>query len=267
MQYLIDIDGDAYPIFLPQTATDWLWSGYCDFRAYEQAWFVANRTLQDEPSPEAEEAAGLAVTAMIASVAGLEVAHRLPLTVAGDDLGQMIRSGYQLGLDHEITQLRLYAHLSVVAATVDNPKYDPKELPTTLRLDIDYKTYVVQRDSSARVLAGKPLTTAEAVEVQEYRRLHNMHVSTLKGSHPTTVAGLDYTLGLTCLAMLVRPQGERIPGGSGARERWIASRREKLEHVDLATVKQVTFFLTAALLRLRGDLSTNSGRPVLRAVR
>ena len=147
-------------------------------------------------------------------------------------------------------------------------KYPLDTLPYCLKIELNGTTFKVLRDRTARVLSGAPLTTGEAIEWHEYHREHGETKKKFKGfEEPDRASALDYTLGLTQVAILLRRFGEQLPVDDGARDRWLQRRRKLLADIDLQTVQDVRFFTVAALLRFAKGGGIASSPKALRAAK
>jgi hypothetical protein len=267
MTYLIEIDGQEHEVNIPLNGSEWSYANYCDFRGAEQYWFLINRRAADHLNDDtfAYEAAQ-AAQAMIGQVIGEAMSSQIPMGFRGEDATTLIEHEYILSPGDELSLARLYAHLTTVAYQAKQEAEVADPLPAALRIEACGQKFTVIRESRARVLMAQPLTTSESIEVQEYRRLHALTLEGLKERHPATVAGLDYTLGLSEVALLLRGPGEIIPASPQKREQWIERRREAIKNIDLATVEQVRSFLIAAVRQRQQSGTTDSTAPVLRAV-
>jgi hypothetical protein len=255
MTLVTNIDGQDRDLFLPLDASEWHFGKFCDFRAWENRFHLISRQVAD-----GEAEAGQAERAMaeaLEKVTGAAV-HDLPTSLPGDDVVHLFNSNYRITLGTELSQTRVYAHLAGIAKECEPTKaevldkYPIDSLPDFLQVKTDGKTFKVVRDRVARVMSGKPLNTGEAIECQEYLRRHATEIGKIRGyEDPERASSLDYTLGLTQVAILLRRFGEQLPWDDGARERWLVRRRKLLRNIDLQTVQDIRFFYRRRLAEIR----------------
>lgn len=229
------LDGQPVTVTIPVTADEITFAQFCDYQPAEAAFIEANRN-RDEVGFEQVQAA---LTDAVAIICGPGV-HDLPFSTGTEPLGNMIKAGYQISLNTtELSVLTLYAHITVLLKTANyHGDLTPDNLPSFLVIDHGGKSYRVKSEATARVMTGNPLTVGEAVEAAEYRRRHSEAVA----ARVQDGSALDFTLGLSEFAILVRRPGERLPADEEKRERWIAERRELLADLSLTNVMKVRFF-------------------------
>jgi hypothetical protein len=101
------------------------------------------------------------------------------------------------------------------------------------------------------------MTTGEVFECLEYQRRNKER----REQHPTEVGNLEFSLGLSEFAILVRQPGEKLPSNKSQRRRFIERRREFFADLQLDKVLDVRFFFLRSLLRFGTIPSTSiSGR-------
>lgn len=258
MTVLFTHDKTDLTLAVPLTADEITYSAFLDYQQAEARFIEVNR----EHNTDRFDLVEAALIEAVRVICGPHVAD-LPFTANEGALGTMIEEGYQIGLGSDLSVLGLYAHLTVLLKTANyHGDLKPDNLPAFLVIEHGGKSYRVVGQQAARVMSSKPLTAGEAIEVSEYRRRHSEAVA----ARVQDGSALDFTLGLSEFAILVRRPGERLPSDDEKRERWITERRELLADLSLTDVMKVRFFLTAALLKLANDNSTDSlpkARPAL----
>ena len=271
MTLLTNIDGENHELPLPLDASEWHFGQFCDFRAYENRFHQVNARVESEAldSKIAERAMAEALEKVVGPII-----HELPVGLPGDDIAALFNENYRITIGTELSQTRIYAHLASIAVACEAnseevlEKYPLDTLPYCLKIELQGRQFKVLRDRTARVLSGQPLTTGEAIECHEYRRRYSEERPKIKGfEQPDRASALDYTLGLTEVAILLRRFGEQLPADDGARDRWLNRRRDLLRDIDLQTVQAIRFFPVAALLRFARGGNTNSSPKALRAER
>ena len=248
MRVKFTLDGEDLEINVPYSLSEITFSDFCDFRQREAAYF--ERTNSDP----------VAASALLADAVGAIVgdnAANLPFAYEGD--ADFIDTDYRLGLGDPLSVLRLYAHFVGMVRT-----YRPANIPNTLTLTHEGKSFSIVAGEALRVLSGRALTTGEAVEVLEYQRRAAAQIET----DPKEIGNLDFTLGLTEFAILVRQPGERFPSDETDREKFINRRRALFASLDLEQVLAVRFFLLSTLTGSGKTRTTNfSGKAARRRKR
>jgi hypothetical protein len=251
-------DGQDLTLNIPVTAEEITYGQFCDYQQAEAAFFEV-RWEPNESKPDLVEAALIDAVAIIA---GPHV-HDLPFSTLGESGDDMIRRGYQIGFDSDLSVMAVYAHLTVLFHTVNyHGDLKPDSLPAFLVIEHGGKSYRVIGQKAARVMTDKAITAGEAIEASEYRRRHSKAVA----ARVQDGSALDFTLGLSEFAILVRRPGEQLPADEEKRDAWLVERRKLLADLSLPNVLKVRFFLIAALLKLAQGGNTSSlpkARPAL----
>jgi hypothetical protein len=250
-------DGQDLTLNIPVTAEEITYGQFCDYQQAEAAFIDANRE-HSESKPDLVEAALIDAVAIIA---GPHV-HDLPFNTLGESGDDMIRRGYQIGFDSDLSVMAVYAHLTVLFLTVNfQGDLKPDSLPAFLVIEHGGKSYRVIGQKAARVMTDKAITAGEAIEASEYRRRHSKAVA----ARVQDGSALDFTLGLSEFSILVRRPGEQLPADEEKRDAWLVERRKLLADLSLPNVLKVRFFLIPALLKLAQGGNTSSlpkARPV-----
>lgn len=251
MTVTIQTDGEPVDLVVPFSPDEITFAQFCDFQQAEAIFAKCN---EDRESNTVDEI--LATLAEALQVLCGSAVFSLAASASGVKLDKMVDQGYTLTIGDDIGLLELYAHIITVLRSANySERYQPEKLPFYLDVQHKSKTYRVRAANAARVLTNKPLTVGEAIEVLEYRRRHKQQRDTKK----VDGSALDFTLGLSEFAILVRGKNERLPADEQKREDWIVARRELLKDLPLTQVMRVRFFLIAALLKSSGGNSTAFG--------
>jgi hypothetical protein len=144
----------------------------------------------------------------------------------------------------ELTLIRLYAHvLNVINSFV------PDKIPETFKFKHKGKSFEIESKPAARMLTGMAFTAGEAIEVLEYMKRAQ---EALK-KNPSQEGNIDFTLGLTEIAILVRQKGERLPAERPRLEKFIVLRRELFKSLSLDVVLSIRFFFSQYITELRNN--------------
>lgn len=213
---------------------------FCDFKNAEvYFWKVAR---QEEPEIDVREALRLVVNKMIPGD------YDLPYNTRNERLIDLQENGYLINVGDKLTLIRLYAHcLNVINSFV------PDKIPETFRFTHKKKHFVIDAKPTARMLSGMAFTAGESIEVLEYMK----RAQDVVKKSPMQEGNIDFTLGLTELAILVRQKGERLPMERPRLEKFIELRRELFKSVPLDVVLSIRFFFLNILLNLGTIPTTN----------
>lgn len=171
----------------------------------------------------------------------------LPFSFAGDD--KLIRTSFRLGIGVDLSLMRVYAHIINV---IEGYRTDA-EGEKTFEFVHKGKKFHVNGDRVARTMMDLAMTTGEVFECLEYQRRNKER----RELHPTEVGNLEFSLGLSEFAILVRQPGEKLPSNKAKRRRFIEKRREFFADLSLDKVLDVRFFFLRSLLRLGTTPNTN----------
>lgn len=201
---------------------------FCDFRG--------SRAIFEDPDIEVDEYKAQLTASLENLVPRIRTAG-LPFALRQDLELDLIDSGYRIRLGDDLSIMRVYAHIINLINS-----YTPEEIPEVFTFDRKKLKFEVRRTQVAEALIG--LQTGEAIEVLEYQR----RASLLMEKQPKDVGNIDFTLGATEMAILVRQKGELLPADKPTRDRFIAQRREIFKRMDLEIILQLRFFFLAALV-------------------
>lgn len=253
MRAIVEVNGERVPIEVPQHLSEIRFVQFCEFREKEQAFWKENEQRENsESDPENEALTYLKLEEAIKVFSG-EGIESVPVSLEGDNFQAMIDAGYRLKIGDEVTLLRYYAHI----VTLING-YKPEKIPTTFEWKSEKgKTYKVKSEEAARAIYGTAMTAGEAITVLEYQRRAGL--SERMGL--TGIGNIEFSLGLTELAILLRRPGEKLPADKRKRDQFIEQRREVFADVTLDVVMSMRFFLLNSLLSCATICNTNfSGR-------
>lgn len=235
-------------INLPLTAHEVQWEVFCDFKDQEQEYFKAQ---EDEDS----QAAIIAITRALAYVYGDWILD-LPFTL-DEPIDKLFLDGFTVTLGDDLSIMRLYAHLNTIINT-----FKPETLKDKVfKLVISGEEYQLDQLKAAKFLTLEGVTTGEAIEVLEFRRIAEKNLEEKKFA----LGSMDFTLGLRELAILVRKKGEALPWNRKYLEAFLNSRMEIFRGVTAGEVLTLRFFLiNSYLLWLQNQTINSSGtaRPI-----
>lgn len=251
MILIFQVDNERCSIDVPMHPSEIPFSNFCDFKGGENAYWDINK----EAEQDATEPVNALLNALKCVVSGdLE---KLPFSIPNDDFQTLIDTKYQIKVGDELSILRVYAHFVVMIQ-----EYKPDSIPEIFKLRWLGKKYMVKSGEAARVLAGRPLTTGEAIEVLEYQRRAGKAAELKPGEQ----GNIEFTLGLTEFAILVRKPGERLPKERKDIDRFITQRQRLFKNLPLDKVIDLRFFLLNALVKSSLTRITGSSGTDLRAV-
>lgn len=237
-------DGSEEAINVPMHPREISFSRFCDFRN-------ARATFEDAELDPQEYAAQL-TAGLNHLVPGIRVAG-IPFTLDEDWDKDLVDGGYFIKVGDQLSILRIYAHIVNVVNS-----YQPEEVPDIFRFTHQGQDFEIQRRRAADAMLGR--TTGEMIETLEYQR----RATLLMESERKDVGNLDFELGLTELAILVRQPGEELPADKPSRDAFIEKRRRLFASVDLETIIGIRFFFLSSLLASRTTPTTATFGKVLR---
>lgn len=231
MKTIFEQDGERYQVDIPYHLTERTFENWCDFRQAEAKYLEAENSDVGERATLLEKAISHMVPGDL---------DQIPPYIPGDDIEQLVEDRYAVKPGDEISHLRLYAHTVTLIQG-----YQPEQIPQTFRFKFRKKEFEVKSEPAARVLLSRPFLTGEVIETLEYQRRASLHMD----DKPLETGNIDYNLGLTEYAILVRQKKERLPAGKAERERFINKRKHLFKDLDLETVMALRFFFINALMR------------------
>jgi len=235
-------------INLPLTAHEVNWEAFCDFKDEEQEYFKAQ---EDEDS----QAAIVSITRALAYVYG-EWIWDLPFTL-DEPIDKLFLDSFTVTLGDDLSIMRLYAHLNTIINT-----FKPDTLKDKVfKLVIGGEEYQLDQLKAAKFLTLEGVSTGEAIEVLEFRRIAEKNLEEKKFA----LGSMDFTLGLRELAILVRKKGEALPWNRKELEAFLNDRMQTFRTVTAGEVLTLRFFLiNSYLLWLQNQITNSSGtvRPI-----
>lgn len=245
MIVVFQIDNEEKRIDLMLSLSERTFSEYCDFKGGEAKYWDLRKKGEDFTEQ--------AVTTLVSSIQKLcpGDVDSLPFALADDNYQELVDSGYQVQLGHELSVIRLYTHI----VNLIN-EYKPERIPSVFKWNWLNKTYQVKSLPAARILADKALTTGEAIEVMEYKR----RAKKVSDENVDQSGNIDFELGLTEVAILLRRNGEKLPSNRRHLTAFLGKRRKLFENMTLDKVMDLRFFLLNALVQLaRTRITASSG--------
>lgn len=238
-------NGSIKSLDLPVTVDDvGRFDDFCDFRAKEAEYIQAGN--DEQPFEIVQEKLREALSVVVPGDL-----DSLPYAIDEND-PKFIETTYRVQLDQPLSLLRVYAHLINVVA-----EYKPTHIPETFELrrwPWRKHRYRIKRGQAARMILDKPLSTGEAVECLEWKRITDQAVD----ANPLGVGNLEFTYGLTQMALLLRKPGEKLPHERRELDQFIARRQVEFAGLPLSVILDIRFFLIAALLNSNKTKDSNS---------
>ena len=201
------------------------------------------------------QAAIIAITRASAYVYG-DWIFDLPFTL-DEPLEELFLNGFTVTLGDDLSVMRLYAHLNTIINT-----FKPETLKDKVfKLVVGSEEYQLDQLKAAKFLTLEGVSTGEAIEVLEFRRIAEKNLEEKKFA----LGSMDFTLGLRELAILVRKKGEALPWNRKDLEAFLNSRMEIFRGVTAGEVLTLRFFLiNSYLIWLQNQTTNSSGtaRPI-----
>lgn len=242
-------DGTIFNIGVPFSTMDIRFDDFCDFKAGEHIYIEKSR----EEKPDIASAMMALVNTIQTMVTG-NIAD-LPFSLPADSPQDLIDGGYLIRNGHDLSVIRIYAHILTIIRT-----YRPKNIPPRYRVKLNEGTFVMSGNDAARIMTGQGYTTGETVEIMEFRRNFQKRLEI----NPMELGNLEFNLGLTEMAILLRKPKEELPADESELEAFINERKKVMANMHLGQVLDVRFFLINALLKFARRKSTPSSGKVVR---
>ena len=240
---------NLFPLTLPLTPKEIDFSDFCDFQKEERLYIDLSsppEELSEEeleswvfPVDESVKQLTRAVSMLAPEVFVEKDKVILPFNIEGEKAKDLIDGGFTISIGDDLSILRLYSHLINIIR-----KYQPQEIPITFTLTHKGKSFELKREQVVKILTKQSFTTGESVEVMEYNRRKELVVQ----DKPLEIGNLDFELGLTEVAILVRQPGEPLPWEKKDLDNFIEERRELFKTVKLSDVIALRFFLLDSLI-------------------
>lgn len=251
MIMLYQQDGEEKRIDIPIHVSEIAFGDFCDFRTHEQLYFQARE------SGDIDEAVNQLITALQFIFKG--DLFSFPLSVTDNDFELIVKRGRLIEPGDNLTINLLYGHFHLLVNS-----FTPDRIPVNIELNHEGNKYTIVELEAVRVLQKQPLSVGEVIEVMEIQR-RSIEAQDLEKKIAT--GNIDFTLGLTEFAILVRQPGERLPAGRRKLDAFINARRELFKTLPLDSVLAIRFFLLNTLLKYSQMANTNfSGRARLKAI-
>jgi len=234
-----EIDGEVQRLGVPMHASEIKFNDFCDFKTEEAKFLAAVEEEQNE----------VAVYALLQALSKLisGPVNCLPLDHAGENINDLIESAYAIQIGDNLSVNRLYAH---IVTTIN--QYRPAEIPEVWEVGSKYGPLQFSK-TSYRVLTRAPITTGEGLEVMEFQR----RAARALEDNPKEAGNIDFTLGLTELAILCRRKGEALPFEKVKLDQFLNQRRGVFKEITLDKIIELRFFFHRLLLQSEKTGSTN----------
>lgn len=228
-------------INLPLTAHEVRWEAFCDFKDGEREYF---QSLENEDIQTAIGAIAKALTHIYG-----DWITDLPFTL-DEPNDELFLSHYTVTLGDDLSLMRLYAHLNTIINA-----FKPETLSDKVfKIVIGGEEYQLDQLKAAKFLTLEGVSTGEAIEVLEFRRIAEKNLEEKKFA----LGSMDFTLGLRELAILVRKKGEALPWNRKELEAFLNSRMQVFRGVTAGEVLTLRFFLINSYLLWLQNQTTNS---------
>lgn len=231
MKVVFETDGQIKNIDIPFSVEEIRFSDFCDFRQAEKVFFDAVKTGD-------ETAFLLAAVDMIKKLCRGDV-DEIAFNEGREMYNDLVEREYRIQPGDELTIIRIYAHLTVLIN-----EYKPAEIPVEFSMKWLGSNYTINRKEAARVLFKMPISTGEFVEIMEIRRKAEAAME----SGTLDVGNIEFTLGLSEFAILVRKKGEKLPSDKNKLTQFIRNRSEIFKNLPLSDVLSARFFFINLLI-------------------
>ena len=233
---------------LPLTPHEIKWESHCDFKNDEELYFKA---LEENDTQGAIGALSQALT----HIYGAWILD-LPFSL-DEPTDELFLNHYTVSLGDDLSLMRLYAHHNTIINT-----FKPDDLAMkVLKIVAGGEEYQLDQLKAAKFLTLEGLSTGEAIELLEFRRIAEKNLEDKKFG----IGNMDFTLGLRELSILMRKKGEALPWKRKDLDNFINSRVQIFRGVTAAEVLTLRFFLiNSYLLWLQNQTTNSSGtaRPI-----
>jgi len=178
---------------------------------------------------------------------------QIPFRHGSESIAELFEKGYKLTPDTEnngLSVLRIYAHITTSFNT-----YAPASIPDHFEIKQGEVSFICEPMEAAKKMVGMAYTTGQVIEVMEYQR---RFVKTMnEKGHELGVGNMDFSLGMTEIALLCPMKGEKLPSDRHELDIWLGERRKVLRAVPLNVIFDLRFFLLNGLLTLKQIRITN----------
>lgn len=207
---------------------------FCDFRQAESRYIEASQKARKAKPGQAErwreKAIGHLIGAIRHMVSG--ALDEVPIEGPRENVAKLF-DGYTIKAGDELSLWRLYAH---TVNTIN--AYRPEGIPETFSISIGGKRYHLS-GGVINITAGQGHKVGEAIEVMEYQR----RAEGIVQQNKTEVGNIEFNLGLTELAILMREKGVELPAKEAERAAYIERQKEVFRQATLEDVLKLRFFL------------------------
>lgn len=222
---------------------------FCDFRQAESRYIEASQKAREaKPGAAArwqEKAIGHLAAAVRHMVSG--ALDEIPIEIHGENTARLFGS-YTIKPGDELSLWRLYAH---IVNTINN--YRPGGIPQTFTVKIGRKKYHLA-GGAVNIMAGQGYKVGETIEAMEYQR----RAESIVQQNKTEVGNIEFNLGVTELAILMREKGVELPAKEAERAAYIEAQKEVFKNATLEDVLNLRFFLGNTFLKTTKRKSTRT---------
>lgn len=237
---------------IPLSVAERTFGRFCDFKALEQLYWAKVKEAgaeyrEEHDLPEMSALDELkhtleitrAFQAMMATIIDGNI-EDIEFSIEGDEPAKLIEDKYHIGMEDDISLMRLYAHWITL---VDS--FKPEKIPTIIKMDMEGTTCELTKERAEILFMGEGTTAGQLIEVLEFRRrcLH-LAETTINEAN----GNLDFNLGTTEMALLVLPKGVKLPHKRGPLMKHINEWKKKWEFVPLDELLTIRFFLVTTII-------------------
>lgn len=241
MKVTYELDGEHKSINIPFSCEEISFNDFCDFKSFESKFFEAIKSDDRDDS----EVSSLMLRTVSTMIKG-DVSS-LPLSI-NEGIDELFENQFQLSINEELSVVRLYVHLVNLIQS-----FTPEEIPSSV-YDFNHAgdSFKIKSAPAARILSGRSLTVGESIELLEYQRRANNSIK-----QGNDIGNIEFNLGLTEFAILVRKENEPLPSGRRQLDKFISDRKQLFKSLPLSEVLSIRFFFIRALLELKKIRTTN----------
>lgn len=237
---------------IPLAVAERTFGRFCDFKALEQLYWdkvreggAEYREENDLPPMNAldilkhTQEITTAFESMMATIIDGNIAD-IEFSIEGDSPTKLIENKYHIGLEDDISLMRLYAHwVTIVDA------FKPEKVPRIIKMDMEGTTCELTKERVEILFMGEGTTAGQLIEILEFRRRCLFLAETVKSE---ATGNLDFNLGTTEMSLLVLPKGVKLPHKRGPLMKHINEWKKKWEFVPLDELLTIRFFLVGTIM-------------------
>ena len=211
---------------------------FCDFRQAEAQYLKASREAREAEPEEREKLEEQALGHLVEAIRHMVEGDVDEVPVNAPGSADMVFDGYYIKPGDELDLWRLYAH---TVNTINS--YQPGGIPEQFSIKIDGKEYHLAA-GAINIMAGQGYKVGETIETMEYQR----RAESIVQAKPTEIGNIEFNLGVTELAILMREKGVELPAKEAQRAAYIEKQKQVFKDATLEDVLNLRFFLGNTLL-------------------